>query len=185
MSKQTNSSSSEGISPTSSKVVSESWPLPGSGVDDLVGVIYEIVGQQGAVVALHVYAGREIQVERRVRPEEHLAPFFESAPTTLDHVRNSADILEYPTEDIPPAQALFEMSLMLSQEKLELNRFVVRNKEEIKDWLSLPSGISADVLLGAPVEEDSDLPTGVLLVCGTPSRLSPARDIQMAIKGVM
>lgn len=186
MERSVNGSSSSGLEPASSKVVSEEWPLKSRKLDEICVLLGEIAARPGAAQAVHIYPGSRIEVERMVSPSDDVSRFVETTSSTLDLVRNNAGIAEYPDSHLlEPSQLLFEVMLMLSIEKLEPNRLLVQRRERLRSWLDIPEGVGLEVLFGIPVEEDPAMPEDVFLMCGAMSRMSPARDIQLAVKGVI
>jgi len=154
-------------------------------LDDIVETLQQVYDRPGKVTTATIQDG-SIFVERVISAEEDFSAFVgeEEVLSSWEFVLNNATVVDYGTEIDEFLQQLMEMFWIIKVEGLEVNRILVPSVLAFTTALGVPPGVHiGDSFLGVPIEHEQELPNTVFIVCGAPSRLSPTREIRVALKG--
>lgn len=168
------------------KVSQEEWPITGERtLDDIVKALQKAYDRPGNVTVATIQDG-SVFVERTLSEEDelHAIDGMEEVLSSWEFVLNYAAVVDYGTAVEGFLQQLMEMFWIVKVEGLEVNRILVPSIQAFATALEVPPGLNVGKsFLGVPVEEEPELPSHVIIVCGAPSRLSPTREIRIALKG--
>jgi hypothetical protein len=168
------------------KTITEQVSLPqGYTLDDVVKALQEVYDRPGMASSILIQEGRVI-VDRTIHVEDDFEEFAgeEEILSSWQFVLNHATVVDYDTALEGFLQQLMEMFWVIKVEGFEVNRILVPSMSAFSTALQVPPGISiSNSFLGVPVEAEPELPSNVFIVCGAPSRLSPTREIGVALKG--
>ena len=173
------------------KIVTVRTDLPGD-VDGILDTIKKIL-LMGDIQSIVLKNDEPITYQRFVRHGEELKPsestqsFAELTP--FDIVRN-VEMEEWDPGDRQPSpqEQLLWMFVDLAVQGWSVTHILLSDVGRFWTWLEMPSGRPArriDHYLGARIELDEQIPSGIFILCGARTRHATIAEIGFALKGNM
>jgi hypothetical protein len=159
----------------------EKYPLP-STVDGICSLVREILGP-GLVQRIEIDINNPVRVIRALDTKE---TDLEEVDIDLEGALRNVAMIEYTSEDASPFQIVYDMMVLVEQEKLNAVCWATGASEAfLCDWFELgPRGMPSNMrrLLGLPIHTLNTLPEDTLILCASPYPSAEASEISLAIK---
>jgi hypothetical protein len=160
--------------------------MPGD-IDGILDTVRRII-LMGEVQSISIRNDEPITYQRFVRPGEELKPSESTSSfaelSAMEVVRN-VPMEEYPPGTLSPADTVLKMFIAMAFDGWVVTHILIGDHTQFWTWLGIEPLYSKRIsqFLGARIEREKTLPSGVFILCGSKTRSATISEIGCALKG--